>query len=188
MELVFNAPSQIIRSVTDNTVRGTAIVYYNSTPETQCQPYGNDTYERIMPGACESISRSKRSIIATYDHKELLGRTPGTLSLTATPHGLDFCLNLPNTSRGRDVKELIERGDITGCSFTAKPGYSTISNEQGKRIVNIRSLDISEIALVVNPYYTATSIARSKDWHDELEREQERWNKTRALIDRIKSI
>ncbi|MRB24805.1 HK97 family phage prohead protease, partial [Bacillus thuringiensis] len=57
---------------------------------------------------------------AFYDHQtgNLLGRTKSdTLSLTIDDTGLKFRLLLPNTQLGRDVYELVQRGDLSQCSF-----------------------------------------------------------------------
>ncbi|EIQ76315.1 prohead protease, partial [Shigella flexneri 1235-66] len=48
----------------------------------------------------------------------LLGRTrSGTLKLEEDETGLRFELTPPDPSTGRDVIELVKRGDISGMSF-----------------------------------------------------------------------
>jgi uncharacterized protein len=65
----------------------------------------------------------------------VLARTrSGTLRLAEDSKGLAFDLDVPNTSFGRDVLELAERGDIGGASFAftvatrASDGRATAAN------------------------------------------------------------
>jgi HK97 family phage prohead protease len=49
---------------------------------------------------------------------QTIGRTTsGTLKITATKAGLKYEVKPPNTSAGRDIVELIRRGDISKSSF-----------------------------------------------------------------------
>lgn len=64
-----------------------------------------------------------------HDPSHLLGRTAsGTLRVGVDTMGLEFEVDLPNTQLGRDVRELVERGDITGASF----GFIPDEDEWGR--------------------------------------------------------
>ena len=81
--------------------------------------------ERIVPGAFTETLRDGHDILALadHDHRQLLGRTKnGSLQLEETRSGLEFSLDLPDTSLGRDVLALAERGDLGGMSFGFKVG------------------------------------------------------------------
>lgn len=187
MDLTFIQPGSIVRGIENNRVVGTAICYYDGSEGTQCQPYGDQTIERLAPGCLDECLTRSKDIIATFDHKQsnLLGRTPVTLSLVPTPTGLDVVLDLPETTLGRDVGQLIARGDIRGFSFIAKPKQSTWSKDNGKNVLTIRSFEkLYEVSLVVNPYYTSAQIKRGQDWHSqEYDLEQ-----TRLLIEKVKKL
>ena len=106
------------------------------------------------------------SIRALYDHDsaKLLGTTrAGTLSLREDDKGLAFELDLPDTTHGRDVAELIRRGDIAGCSF----GFTTRSDKwiAGDKFTReLLDVDLAEITLTANPAYPQTTVAlRSLD-------------------------
>lgn len=92
----------IIRGIDNRTINGTAIVYYDGTPNTEFK-LPNGTYERMVRGCADDLLND--DIIATFDHKQqnLLGRTPNTLRLFATDKGIDFQLELPETQQGNDA-------------------------------------------------------------------------------------
>ena len=86
-----------------------------------------------LPGHLEALAHTAfRSVLAdkqtdvralfNHDPSMLLGRqSSGTLTVGVDTEGLEFEVNLPNTTVGNDVRELAERGDITGASF----GFTT---------------------------------------------------------------
>ena len=79
-----------------------------------------DFRETIAPGAFTRSLSEGRDILALVDHdtSRVLGRTrTGTLELRETERGLEYRLNLPDTTAGRDLRELAKRGDLGGVSF-----------------------------------------------------------------------
>ena len=75
--------------------------------------------EVISPGAFTETLRTA-DVLAYFDHDRgrILGRSSsGTLRLKEDAKGLSVEIDLPDTSDGRDVRALIERGDIRGMSF-----------------------------------------------------------------------
>ncbi len=121
--------------------------------------------EVVRKGAFRQSLESD-NIRALYDHdsKALLGTTKaGTLILREDERGLAFELDLPNTSHGNDVAELIKRGDIAGCSF----GFRTKKDNwvSGPKFTReLLDVELAEITLTANPAYPQTSVAlRSLD-------------------------
>ena len=121
--------------------------------------------ERIAPGAFERTLSSDSEIMAFADHdaSRVLGRrSSGTLRLQDTDDGLQFEIDVPDTSAGRDVLALAERGDLGGMSF----GF--LVREGGeKRDGDIRVLtdiDLREVSVVSAwPAYEGTTVsARSR--------------------------
>ena len=77
-------------------------------------------YEKFQRGAFTEWLAAGNDVRGLYehDHSMLLGRTrSGTLKLEEDETGLRFELTPPDTSTGRDVIELVKRGDISGMSF-----------------------------------------------------------------------
>ncbi|EJQ6505611.1 HK97 family phage prohead protease, partial [Escherichia coli] len=73
-------------------------------------------YEKFQRGAFTEWLAVGNDVRGLYehDHSMLLGRTrSGTLRLEEDDTGLRFELIPPDTSTGRDVIELVKRGDIS---------------------------------------------------------------------------
>ncbi|HEX7075104.1 MAG TPA: HK97 family phage prohead protease [Hyphomicrobiaceae bacterium] len=86
--------------------------------------YGVDTRisdftEVILPGAFTETLRQGRDILALADHdpKAVLAHEKRHAPPLRRQQGSRFHLDVPNTTAGRDVLELAERGDIGGMSF-----------------------------------------------------------------------
>lgn len=127
-----------------------------------------DFVEVIRKGAFAKSLATGSNIRALYHHQgdALLGTTKsGTLSLREDNHGLKFELALPDTSHGRDLAVLVERGDVSGCSF----GFRVADGgdrweERGNQLVReLLDVELHEITLTADPAYQDTTIAmRSK--------------------------
>lgn len=121
--------------------------------------------EKIEPGAFTRSLAGKGDVVALYDHdpRNLLGRTSsGTLHLAEDSRGLEFSLDVPNTSLGRDVLELVGRGDVRGASFafrTAKGG-DRWTKQDGKPLRILSDLDLFDVTITPQPAYPDTTIAR----------------------------
>ena len=76
--------------------------------------------EKIAKGALKNIDLREDDIFASLNHNldQLLARTiSGTLELTDDDVGLKYRFEVPNTTAGRDLVVLSERGDIQHSSF-----------------------------------------------------------------------
>lgn len=118
--------------------------------------------EVIRRGAFKNTLKNQENIRALgfHDDNALLGTTKaGTLILREDQKGLYFELTLPNTTHGRDIAELIDRGDISGCSF----GFFPVEEIWHGETRELLDVDLIEITLTPNPAYIDTSVAlRSK--------------------------
>ena len=117
--------------------------------------------EFIKPGAF-TASIDADDIRALIDHNPtlILGRnTSGTLRLSEDATGLHFELDLPDTGPARDLRELIRRGDVSGCSF----GFVTIediwTNENGEVRRDIITAQLFDVSIVTYPAYPDTEVA-----------------------------
>jgi HK97 family phage prohead protease len=117
--------------------------------------------ETIAPGAFRASLKARNDIKLLWNHEtgSVLGSTrAGTLQLTEDDRGLRVSATLPNTSHGRDARELISRGDVTGFSFgfsmPARGGDSW--NAEGTERV-LKSVRLFEVSLVAFPAYPETN-------------------------------
>lgn len=120
--------------------------------------------EVIRPGAFAKSLATGSSIRALYHHDAhaLLGTTRGgTLQLREDAHGLAFELVLPDTTHGRDLAVLVDRGDVAGCSFGFKvPDGGDRWEQRGTVIVReLLEVELHEVTLTADPAYADTSVA-----------------------------
>lgn len=100
-----------------------------------------------------------------HDSGKLLGRqSSGTLRLSTDSRGLHFEVDLPQTGPGRDARELIARGDLTGVSIGFRAGEEEWDRYEGRDLRIHRSVaQLIEISPVSLPAYQGTEVAlRSK--------------------------
>lgn len=133
--------------------------------------------ERIAQGAFDRALSEKQDVRCLFNHdvNNVLGRTKsGTLRLSNSKGGLGYdCDTDPNTTVGRDVPAMIDRGDVDGCSFSfnvRKDNWSDEFDAAGKYVRSIRvieDLDLFDVGPVTFPAYTDTSVGtRSAQWPD----------------------
>ncbi|MFE9026235.1 HK97 family phage prohead protease [Streptomyces iakyrus] len=123
--------------------------------------------ERIVPGAGAPAMR-QNDVYATFNHDSsaLLGRTSsGTLRVGEDREGGWYEIDLPDTTVGRDVAELLKRGDLRGSSFTFRvlDGGQRRADEDdpdtGLPVREITAMDVVELGPVTNPAYPTTQAA-----------------------------
>lgn len=153
-----------------STVTGYAVVFNERAD------IGGYFYEVIAPGAfAESLRSADVRAYFGHDSGRVLGRSSaGTLRLQEDDRGLAVEIDLPDTSDGRDARELIVRGDITGMSF----GFIVTKQEWDETgdipVRTIHAVDLIEVSIVAVPAYDGTSIAlRSLD---EIRKERRKHN------------
>jgi len=116
--------------------------------------------ERIQRGAFRKSLRSRNDVKFLWNHDsgEILGSTRAkTLNLYEDERGLRVEGTLPNTSRGRDVAELLKRGDIDSMSFgfSVPSGGDTWNTDGSER--TLKSVRLHEVSLVAFPAYPGTA-------------------------------
>ena len=118
--------------------------------------------ESICPGAFRATLAAGTDVRCLVDHvdAQLLGRTrSGTLRLQETRAGLAFELDVPETTLGRDMLALAERGDLSGCSFafTLPAGGDSWPTRSTREL---RAVNLAEISILrLPPAYSGTSVA-----------------------------
>ena len=116
--------------------------------------------ERIAPGAFRGSLRNRNDIKLLWNHETgqpLASTRAGNLRLTEDDRGLFVEAMLPNTSVGRDARELISRGDVDAMSFgfTVARGGDDWSSDGSTR--TLTKINLHEVSIVAFPAYTATA-------------------------------
>ena len=104
--------------------------------------------EKFAPDSTELAE----DVLLLYGHnrEHVLGRTSSnTLKVTKDNVGLYFECELPDTTIGNDVRELIRRRDLKGASF----GFVPIQDDMVDGIRVVKRARIKEISLVSMPFY-----------------------------------
>lgn len=141
--------------------------------------------EVVRPGAFTRSLQQPGGIMALYDHerRSVLGKvSAGTLRLWQDAKGLSFELDLPDTSVGRDLAVLVQRGDVSGCSFGfLTPEGGDRWQQRGDKLTReLRNVDLREITITPLPAYRDTCVAKRSMpsfWEDPL-RLQRAWMAT----------
>jgi uncharacterized protein len=131
-----------------------------------------DFSEVIRQGAFAKSLATGSNIRALYHHDgtALLGTTRGgTLKLKEDAHGLAFELALPDTSHGRDLAILVDRGDVAGCSFGFKvrDGGDRWEQRGAQLVRELLDVDLVEITLTSDPAYQDTTVAMRSRPHQQ---------------------
>ena len=115
---------------------------------------GRKFTEKIERGAFGALESADVKLFYNHDSRMPLARTKsGTLKLTQDERGLKFDASLPDTSDGRDVRALLERGDLTGeMSF----GFFVEKDVWAGNKRSIQSARLTEISIVQDAAYPNT--------------------------------
>ena len=118
--------------------------------------------ERVLPGSFRSTLKQS-DIRALYNHEpdHLLGRSGnGTLTMEEDDVGLRYSIALPKTQLGRDVAELLRRGDLVGSSI----GFRVINGGEywgetpdGYPLRSITEVSLRDLGPVTFPAFSDTS-------------------------------
>lgn len=138
------------------TVSGVAAVFGQPTD------LGLNGYEELARTAFDDVLRRAPDVRALVNHdpSQLLARTGnGSLRLKVTGEGLAFDLDLPDTSLGRDVREMVGADLLNQMSFAFVPGRSERSSAPDGRQVRTHTSvrELVDVSLVTYPAYEGTS-------------------------------
>lgn len=154
-------------------ITGRAIVF-NRESVTLYEDEEREIREVIAPEAVTDDLLARSTILMTlYHNKErVLARSlkgKGTLRYKRTDEGVDFSFTPPDTEDGRTARELVARGDITGCSFAFRADYGdreaverSVETVDGREIVTFtvkRMLGVYDFTLTPMPAYEDTSVS-----------------------------
>jgi len=114
--------------------------------------------EYVAPGAFKRSLQSRNEIKLLWNHdagEPLASLRGGTMQLVEDERGLKVTASLPNTSRGRDVAELLRTKVIDSMSF----GFNVIRDNWSSdgRTRTLESVRLSEVSIVSFPAYSKTT-------------------------------
>lgn len=138
--------------------------------EVEIGGYFGSFMESVAPGAFKkSIGEDDVRALFNHDPNQVLGRTAsGTLELKEDKIGLLTRISPPNTQLGRDVTELVRRGDVSQMSFGFFVIKEEIEEERDKplkrRILEAELFDVSPVTF---PAFDTTDIAVSRNFRSD---------------------
>ena len=119
--------------------------------------------ELIRPSAVDRALEDAADVRALIDHDpgRILGRTrAGTLTLRKDQTGLAVDIRPdPSISYAGDIVKAIDRGDVSGMSFSFVTLKDDWRREAGEAIREVTDMQIREISIVTFPAYPQTSVA-----------------------------
>lgn len=167
---VFNSPVKLEKRGEDgatNTIVGYALKF-----NVLSRVIGWGFREEILSGALENCDLADVVCRTFHNDQFILGRTlSNTLRLTVDELGLRYECDLPNTQAGRDIAELITRGDIAESSFEFYLKEDTWGEDaDGIPTRTIKAIrKITDVAPVVRAAYPETEVAkRSFEQHKQV--------------------
>lgn len=141
------------------TLRGLAIPYNKMSEDMGFR-------EVIASGACSRALSKSPDLLALYEHdySNLLARTSNdSLKVIETERGLEVEIELPETSLGKDIAVLTNRGTLSKMSFGFSTGYESTEwteMDDGTDLRTINHIDnLYEVSIVSNPAYADTDVA-----------------------------
>lgn len=153
-------------------VEGRAIVY--DSPTLMYEIDGRKYYEVIQKGALNGADL--KDVPFKYNHSDsvmIMARTRNkTLELIPDDKGLKIRAKLANTTTGRDLYELIRRGDIDKMSFAFTVAEESYDKDTRTRKI-IRFKRIWDVSAVDIPAYDQTSISARSYFEAQAEAERQ---------------
>ena len=118
--------------------------------------------ERIAQGAFTDVLNDDVRLLINHDGVPLARTSNGTLVLEQDERGLYYRGTLSNTQAGRDLYEMIKRGDINQSSFAFTIANESIDDDNVRVIERVgRLIDVSPVTY---PAYQAASVtARAEE-------------------------
>lgn len=117
--------------------------------------------ETIAPGAFSSQLNADVRALVDHDAGRVIGRTKsGTLRLSEDDRGLKVEIDVPNTSDGNDLWELVTRGDISGMSFGFRVMKDTWDETVDPPLRTIQAVNLVEVSAVAWPAYDDTELGK----------------------------
>ena len=154
--------------------------------------------ERIDPKAFDNADMSDVRALFNHDPNMLLARSSsGTLALSVDEKGLRYSFELPDTTAGRDLREMLKRGDVSQSSFgftIAEDDWEERKNDAGEVVETTRIITkvhrLFDVSPVTYPAYPDATVAiRSRDkWQEEHNKDSKTAVKNTPFRDRAEDM
>lgn len=146
------------------TIVGYAAVWYREGDAGTEYPLWSDCIERIEKTAFDRVLKDGPDCRALFNHdvNMVLGRTiSGTCRLNVDSVGLRYEIDAPDTQVARDILALLNRGDVTGSSFSFTIKTERFEKREGQPDLRIieEVEQLYDVGPVTYPAYAATSAA-----------------------------
>jgi HK97 family phage prohead protease len=114
--------------------------------------------EYVAPGAFKRSLQSRNEVKLLWNHdsgEPLASLRGGTMQLVEDDRGLKVTAQLPNTTRGRDIAELLRTKVIDSMSF----GFNVIKDSWARdgQTRTLESVRLFEVSIVSFPAYESTT-------------------------------
>ncbi|MCR6498423.1 HK97 family phage prohead protease [Shinella sp. CPCC 101442] len=137
------------------TLTGYAVVWNSDTT------IGDYFVERIAPGAFTKAIRGDVLALVNHDSGRVLGRTKSkTLRLVEDERGLKVEIDVPNTTDGNDLWELVDRGDISGMSFGFRATKQEWDDTGDMPQRTVLEAELYEVTATPIPAYEDTTLGK----------------------------
>lgn len=171
---------------------GYGAVFFRATDTGTEYRIWKDMVERIRPGAFDRALLERQDVRGLFNHDaaRILGRTTSsTMRLSVDDVGLRYEIDLPDTQEARDLATLINRGDITGSSFSFGANKTEWEDlPDGLSVRTLVDLDLYDVGPVTYPAYEATSAAVRSAEHKSLVEEREQYRKATVDVNEIERV
>lgn len=151
----------------DNVIEGYAIKF-NTVSEILYDKEKRRFFREIIDKEAinqELIDNSDIKFLFNHDKERLLARRnrgAGSLNVEVRDEGVFFSFEIPNTSIGGDLKEMIRRGEVTTCSFAFVDG-DNIEWDFSDREIPTRTVKsirgLFDLSAVFDAAYSQTEIS-----------------------------
>jgi HK97 family phage prohead protease len=121
----------------------------------------------LTRGAAQFVDHVRALYHHDYAGGPLGDTTTTTLRLTPDDYGVKASIDLPDTTLGRDVAELVRTGRVAGMSFSMLgPVEGETKDGPAGEILTVKSFVCDEVTVTAIPAFTQTSIAPAEDPQD----------------------
>lgn len=139
----------------ENTIIGHAAVFNKDSED-----FGG-WIERVAPGAFDDVLEDDAIAAMNHDPNQIFGRNGKNMKLSVDKTGLRYVVKMPDTTLGRDIRQLIKDEIITQSSFAFT--VRTQQWEHFKDKPSIRTIvkvdRLYDVAPVAYPAYPDTTVA-----------------------------
>jgi uncharacterized protein len=146
-------------AVQGRTLTGYAAVFNSPSSPLASKKLG--FIEILKPGCFARALAQNQDVRALVNHNPdlIVGRTAsGTLKLAEDSVGLRFDLDVAPTSAGNDLLALVNRQDLSQCSFSFVAKGQQWDKSKAVPVRSITDCDLLDISVVTYPVYDATAV------------------------------